>query len=127
MENLVMFIILTGGPVKGFTACGPCATEEEAGSEALCTYGGQDWFVFPLRRVAPFLPPGRTAKEWRESGEKLWVRFAAGGLDEQWKFTGPHDQGHPGDDPMRMLQLMPLEQEDAEPDDDELSERIGAS
>jgi hypothetical protein len=101
-----MFIILTGG--EGFAALGPYDTMEEACSvgDGSAFTADRIWFALQLRRVAP-CPPRRTAAQWRESGE-AWVRFAAGSLDEPWKFTGPHGQDCPRDLP-RMLQLRPLD------------------
>jgi hypothetical protein len=118
-----MFIILTGG--EGFAALGPYDTMEEACSvgDGSAFTADRIWFALQLRHVAP-CPPRRTAKQWRESGE-VWVRFAGGGLDEEWEFTGPYDQDRPGDHP-RMLQLMPLEQDD-ESEGDEQSESVGVS
>jgi hypothetical protein len=107
-----MFIVVTGNPWIGFTACGPFDTEEEcdiAGDIARVTYADSncDWYGMDLRQSAS-ARQSHTAKEWRTMKE-AWVRFS-GDITEPWKFVGPFEQNRV--ELGGFLQLQPLDEDD---------------
>jgi hypothetical protein len=98
-----MFIIVTGTPTVGFTACGPYDSEDEAwavGRESREYLHDNHWWVLPLQPV--FWSVKRTAQQWRDfnnpsEGRRCFVAFA-GGIGCEWEFVGPVEEVEDEDD-----------------------------